>query len=535
MDRKICELLFNVIESDDSKKLHQILIKMKKLNGVLDENTKASLILLIETFQLHPDKYRNTREFLIEIPKYLKTEMVELRSVLPLAIKKKLPLLVNKEEIIQGIGFRFDKFSLKDCYNRYLRLLLLVKGNIYYNINLYEWGMIGDIDWFNGKAELINLDIYNNFNFIKTTTIELTKLFDGLIIFDNKDVIKELLTSFSKTKLLPPSEVRKLLIESTKIQIDELTTRHLLYYTLVPKKKNKTNFEKWFYSIFNKKTEVDNLDGMRDYRDLNTIFLKKELDFHVNENNIEHIVEILNSLNIKVLEKDYVTWAETICWIVKKADEEEIKKLSQLNPEIMNIVFPENFQEINPKCYAIWCNIDLFLLPQWVKFTKVIMGEDYLVRFCLHLPWRAWQAIVEIIEIKILVDKLIIIEKMTSPEIFLWIWENRNDSARKLSNRIDFVNYFNVLSKKKEKLVWNRAYNKLSKLLIGNPEFQKLVLDSLKDEDDIIKFLEKFDKCLAISFIQKQKFIVKQSREYPLLKEVFESGKARTILAVKKN
>jgi transcription elongation GreA/GreB family factor len=114
----------------------------------------------------------------------------------------------------------------------------------------------------------------------------------------------------------------------------------------------------------------------------------------------------------------------------------------------------------------------------------------------------------------------------------LWIWRNRQKISENIIIKLNHVNFFSAISRESDGAIWQAAEKELKKLIQENSDFQDFLLRK-DDEENILEFLDRLNSTEAFTTTEKQSLIVKLSRKIPILKKLFESGKAKKITPAK--
>ena len=273
------------------------------------------------------------------------------------------------------------------------------------------------------------------------------------------------------------------------------------------------------------------MEKVRSINELN-IFIKQNTSFTLNQNNLPKIATIFDIIKPANALKDFILWAETICLISKTLTSDEILSIVSDNATIRNMLWPKHDKLNDSFGIELWCQLKVGVLPTWSNITEIINGTDYLTNLCLCLPWRAWKAITSRLKINDLELIFTQTNRLSNPEALLWIWRNRLKISENIIRKLNHVNFFSAISRESDGAIWQAAEKELKKLIQENSDFQDFLLNK-DDEENILEFLDRLNSTEAFTTTEKQSLIVKLSRKIPILKKLFESGKAKKITPAK--
>ena len=521
--KKLDELLINATESDNSEILSKIISILSLNEKQITKDIKDGLSMIIESWQQDPFNSPNKTRFLIEISQFFNENFQELRSVLPAAVKKTLPAGINKTTAIKILKIRDENITLSTVHYRYHNLLELKADRFFYNIDSTTWGILGKLDWITGTINLLKL------NGTTLQEVDISLILDQIYIYDNKIKIDTLL----KTSKLPSSDkLLETLITNTYSSTDKELMKKSLFFLFVPAKMNPAVFNKWLSASTVQKDpdsteKAISLKNARSINELN-IFIKQHASFTIKQDSITKITTIFNIIKPTNAIKDFILWAETICLIAKELTSENIRSIVPDNDTIRNIIWPAHDELDGSYGMELWCQLKAGMLPVWAYITETIKGTDYLTNLCLCLPWRAWKGVTSQLEIKDLELIFTQTSRLSNPEALLWIWRNRQKLSGNITNKLNHVNFFAAISRESDGAIWQAAEKGLKTLVQDNDDFQDHLLKK-DDEQNILEFLDRLNSTNAFTAIEKQSLIVKLSRKIPILKTLFESGKAKKI------
>ena len=525
MENKLDDLLISATESDNPELLSEIVSILSANGGSTPEEVMDGLSMIIESWQLDPIGSPNKTHFLIEITRFFDENFPQLRSVLPMAVKKILPPEINKTMAVKALKIRDDSTPLANVYCRYKNLIALKADSYFYNTDSTNWGMIGRPDWITGTLPLLKL------NGAAFREAEISIVLDRICIFDSKANINTLL---KESKLPTSNELLDKLVSNACSLVKMETIQKALFTLLVPEKLKPSAFEKWI-----KSSEAGDapsasegtllLEKVRSVKELSN-FVKQDTSFTIPKENLPKIAGIFNSIRLTSSAKDFLLWAETMCSISKSLGSDEILSIVPQNETIRDRLWPACSELEGSIGLEIWCQLKAGMLPTWTKITELANDTEYLLELCLHLPWRDWNAITTILGTEKLETILSGEARLSNSEALLWIWKNRKKVLDTTAKKLNTLNFFSALSGKANGngAIWLAAKKELMTLIKENTEFQTYILKK-GSESDVIEFLEKLNNSEAFSVMEKQSLIVKLARQYPVLKKIFESGRAKRL------
>jgi transcription elongation GreA/GreB family factor len=315
--------------------------------------------------------------------------------------------------------------------------------------------------------------------------------------------------------------------------MDKEIIKKSLFSLFVPEKMNPTSFKKWLNTSNAKKDldsskKITSLKKARSISELH-ILVKQHTSFTLTQNSIHKIAEVLNTIKPTTSIKDYLLWAETICLISKNLSPDEILSIVPQSSTVRNIIWPIHTKLENSIGIEIWCQLKVSILPAWAKITEIVNDNDYLTGLCFYLPWRDWKAITSRLNIKDLERAFITSPPLSNPEALLWIWKNRQMLSDTTTKWLNHTKFFFAITGGLDTAIWQVAKKELKKMIQENTSFQNHILKK-GNESNIIEFLEKLNNTDSFTATEKQSLIVKLSREYPILKKLFETGKVKKIM-----
>ena len=220
---------------------------------------------------------------------------------------------------------------------------------------------------------------------------------------------------------------------------------------------------------------------------------------------------------------------ETICHLIKLLSIEQAKELIPTHEAVTNAVWPSEFDQ-NIHGVKVWTELKIVTLNVWAEFTKLAKGEEYLLDLCANLPWKAWPTIISKVDKDNFIALLDSSRRLSSPEALLWIWKNKASLPKSLIEKVNTINLFASFGRKKDGAIWNTAIKELKKLIIENADFQVSLIEDKESESHIIDFLERLNNLTSFTKTEKQSIIVKLSRHFPTMKDLFNTGKAKQVL-----
>ncbi len=518
-ERNLDELLIKATESDEQQVLTEILTEISRAETISD-NIKDGISMVIDSWQAAPFSSPNKTQFLVDITQFFNEDFTELRAILPSLLKKTIPKGINKTTAIKFLEVRKDTVPLSKIHSRYLKLLELKTDRLFYNTHSNKWGIIGKPDWITSTITLLKL------NGTALREAELSLILDRVYIFDPKIEIQKLLDS---SKLPEYKELIKIFNENAYTPIGKNVLAKAILSLMVPDKLNLQAYAKWIKASKSnsKDKKVGSIESIRSVSELN-ILLKDQPSLSISEDNIPKLSVVFNTIKPSSPKKDFIEWAETISLISKILTQEQIKSIIS-SDNIINDMFWPNYSDLeNSIGLEVWCQLKAGVLPAWAIITETVKGIDYLKTLCLYLPWRDWKSItsrIKLEELEVLFNETV---RLSNPEALLWIWRNRTKISEVLLKKLNHINFFSAISRGMEGAIWQAAGKELKSLIQDNKDFQNHILKK-DDEPSIVEFLEKLHSTDSFSTIEKQSLIVKLSRRFPILKEIFESGKIKKI------
>lgn len=515
---KAIDLIFSVAEQFDDNKFSEIIKRLETFKKPIDQDTKDALAMVIEQWRLNPDESPKATEFIVELSRFFNKDFPELKTVLPPAVKKLLPKGINKSTAIKALGIRSEDVALYDFYVRFRKLLYLKPENFYYSRISNKWGILKNIDWITGSAKIYCLIDS------KMQEVELEKLLKNFLIFEANENLEKVLNGKIDYSY---KQIAEIVYTSSATHIGDEQIYRMLFSLYVPNKMRRETFEKWCSSKEDKNKKSQGISQARSIKELN-IILKKHSSDEINDEDIPHLKRIFNLAKSYNSDEELQLWAETLCLIMNKLTEQNLRNILPTDEGFINKVWPKIEENNKDTAFYIWGRMKSGQLYKWAEITKMVRGETYLMEIALELPWRAWPAITSKIHLDSFVEKLKQLNKITSPEALLWIWKNKNKKASELLGKINSSSFFTALSLRRKGSIGNFAINELKKLITNNSECQQIVIGE-NNEANIAEFLERLNYSPAFTSAEKQALIVKLSRINSLFKKLFERNKTKYI------
>jgi transcription elongation GreA/GreB family factor len=512
-------LLLEAAENNNNAVYREILELIASIPEPIPQAIKDGISLIIEAWQLEPTESADRTNFLIAVAKFFKFDFLELRSALPAIIKKAIPKGFNKTTSIKSLGVRDNSLPLCNVYSRYLKLSILTEERLFFSSISNSWGKTLEIDWISGSIKRLNF-VTNEINEVDLgVALKQSFFFTESEELDNIVIDKKVVSYKTATKILA---------ENTSVNLTDEIVRNLMFYTYVPVKMTPAEFELWKIGK-NESDEIGTIETARSIQELNKILVTNKELKKISDSELIRIKDILSLLRPTSAVNDVLLYTETIALLIKLLSIEEIKELIPTDQTLIDALWPDGF---DPKVAGIkiWTDLKIVTLNLWAEFTKLVKGEDYLIHISSYLPWKAWPTIIS----KVNKDEIIHIfnsaRRLNSPEALLWIWKNKASLPESLQGKINTINLFAALGRKKDGAIWNTAIRELKKLIIENEEFQLFLIKDKSNEADIIDFLERLNPLTSFTKTEKQSIIVKLSRKFPTMKDLFNTGKARRVL-----
>lgn len=451
----------------------------------------------------------------------------ELRVALALAVKSFLPANINKTAVIKALGIRNKEIPLSKIYTRYHYLKKLQKDQIFHNNLSKTWGITGEIDWIVGTIALFN------FNGTIAHDIELESFFDNSCVFRNVEEIKKL----QRIKNAPKkSEIIAILKENAITTMDDIRLKNILLELLVPGTFSIDEFNSWYQrddSVKDFSCKETSLKSARSIQELHKILTGSQASAEIFTKEVKFTISnILNLLKPFSGLKEYLLWAECICLQIEHYSKEEIKLLIPANKQIQEIVWPDKIEEDNEICIGIWTQLKALSLTSWIKYSEEVKGMEYLKQILNFLPWKVWPTLTNKLSTTFIESIIEETSKITSPEMLLWIWKNKSKISTESLSKLNYNVVIPAIFKSKSGALWQTAPKELKKLLLENPEFQKLILKD-ESENGIIAFLEFLNNTQALTLHDRQTLIIKLSRLSNKIRIILQSDKAKLIIARK--
>ena len=516
---KIEELILETAEKSNNAIYIEILDLLATLPTPIPQAVKDGISMIIDAWQLEPTESKDRTNFLIEVAKYCKQDFADLRSSLPAIIKKTLPKGFNKTTSIKALGIRDTSIPLCNVYSRYRKLITLADERFYFSTISNSWGSTKEIDWIAGIIEL------TSFHEKETNEIDLGVALKQTFFFAETEDLKQLI--FDK-KIVSYSKAVETIKSNTPTNIPDETLRNILFYTYIPERMTPHEFEQWKTGK-NDADEVGTIENARSVQELNQILITNKDIKKISDNELSKIKEILNIIKPSSATTDFFLWTETVCILIKKLSIEQVKELIPNNKEVLHVLWPDG-SDLSSAGVKIWTDLKIVTLNVWADFTRLVKGEDYLIDLCSFLPWKAWPTIISKVDKEEVINILDSSKRLNSPEALLWIWKNKASLPKTLLEKINTVNLFSAIGRKKDGAIWNTALRELKKLIIENQDFQMSLIKDKNNESEIIDFLERLNPLTSLTKNEKQSIIVKLSRKFPAMKDLFNTGKAKKVL-----
>lgn len=503
------------------------------LNCLKETKTNKEIIdgltMIIESFLENPEGSENKTAFIIELPKYMTSDLEILRTALPTAIKKFLPSTVNKTTAIKVLGVKNKTVPLPVVHARYSALMKLKKGQIFHSSISKSWGVTGDIDWMIGTIGVFS------FNNIFLQDVELDSFLEKSFLFKNE---KELEKSILSKKAPVKNDFVELLKSCTLSVIDELHLKSITLETFVPNILSLNEFNAWWNEPSSKKTvnseapEKCGIQSARSIHELHTILKNNEAKLKeiTDDKVISHISSILNQIKPSAKLKDFLNWAESISMLIPLVSVESIKALSPKDKGVQEIVWP--LYEMNDICLGIWTQLKALELSNWIIFTENIEGLDYLKRILALLPWKVWPALCGKLSTTFIESTIEESSKVTSAEMLLWMWKNKEKLGSETLSKLSYSVVIPAIYRSKSGALWQTGPKELKKLLLENADFQSLIIGK-ETEENIIGLIEYLNNSTILSSIDRQSIIVKISRLSQKTKDILNSDRAKKLIASK--
>jgi len=212
---------------------------------------------------------------------------------------------------------------------------------------------------------------------------------------------------------------------------------------------------------------------------------------------------------------------------------EEINLLIPANERIREIVWPEKVEENDKICIGIWTQLKALSLSSWIKYTEEVKGMEYLKQILNYLPWKVWPVLTSKLSTTFVESIIEETNKITSPEMLLWMWKNKTKISAEALNKLNYAAVIPAIYKSKSGALWKIAPKELKKLLLEDPEFQKLILKD-ESEDEIMTFLEFLNNAPTLTLHDRQTLIVKLSRLSNKIRYILQTDKVKFLIASKR-
>ena len=376
-----------------------------------------------------------------------------------------------------------------------------------------------DIDWISGSIRLSGIDA-NEIN-----EVDLGIALKQVFFFNESKELKQ--TAISK-KIVTYNKAKEIIETNSATNLTDDEIRDILFYTYIPTKMTPHEFEQW-KSGKDDADEVGSIENARSVQELNQILTTNKAIKKITEKELSKIKTILSIIKPASPVNDFLLWTETVCNLIKLLSIEQVKEIIPTDKNILEVFWPDG---TDPEAAGIqiWTELKILTLNIWAEFTKLAKGEEYLIDLCSLLPWKAWPTIISKVNKDEIIDIFSSAKRLSSPEALFWVWKNKATLPATLLEKINPINLFAALSRKKDGAIWNTAIRELKKLIIENEEFQLSLIKDKSNEADIIDFLERLNPLTSFTKTEKQSIIVKISRKFPAMKDLFNTGKAKKVL-----
>ncbi|MEI6056516.1 MAG: GreA/GreB family elongation factor [Lentisphaerota bacterium] len=527
MADNISDYLLAGLESDSKVVFDNILTALK--DAKINKDIIEGLTMIIESFLENPEAGANKTAFIVELPKYMTSDLEILRTALPTAIKKFLPSTLNKTTAIKVLGVKNKTVPLPVVYARYSTLMKLQKGQIFQSSLSKSWGLTGEIDSMIGTIGVFS---FNN-TFIQD--VELDSFLEKSFLFKHTKELEKLISS----KKAPLKNDFVELIKSYAIsQVDELQLKSIALETFVPGVLSLNEFNVWWNEPSSKKIQtpdtIEQIDiqSARSIHELHTILknneakLKKITDDKV----INHICSVLNQIKASSKLKDFMNWAESISMLNPLVSVESIKTFAPKDNGVQETVWP--LYEMNDICLGIWTQLKALDLSNWIIFTEHIEGLDYLKKVLALLPWKVWPSLCGKLSTAFIESTIEESNKVTNAEMLLWMWKNKDKLGSETLSKLSYSAVIPAIYRSKPGALWQTGPKELKRLLLENADFQSQITGK-ETEENIIGFLEYLNNSSILTSVDRQTIIVKLSRLSPKAKEILNSDRAKKLIASK--
>lgn len=524
---KISDYLLMGLDSDSKTVFDNILNSLKETK--INKDIIEGLTMIIESFLENPEANENKTAFIVELPKYMTSDLEILRTALPTAIKKFLPSTVNKTTAIKVLGVKNKTVPLPVVHARYSALMKLKKGQIFHSSLSKSWGLTGDIDWMIGTIGVFS---FNN-TFIHD--VELDSFLEKSFLFKHE---KELEKSISSKKAPLKNDFVALLKSYALNSLDEIQLKSIALETFVPGILSLTEFNVWWKESSSKKTEITgateklDIQNARSIHELHTILKNNEAKLkEVTDNKvINHIASLLNQIKTSSKLKDFLNWAESISMITPLISDESIKMLAPKDKGVQETVWP--LYEMNDICLGIWTQLKALDLSNWIIFTEHVEGMDYLKKVLALLPWKVWPSLCGKLSTTFIESTIEESNKVTNAEMLLWMWKNKEKLGSETLSKLTYSAVIPAIYRSKPGALWQTGPKELKRLLLENADFQSQIAGK-ETEENIIGFLEYLNNSTILTSVDRQSIIVKLSRLSPRTKEILNSDRAKKLITSK--
>jgi len=522
VNKKIEELIINSISNDNREALDEILQMLNSEQKPLDVKITTALSLVIEAWQSNPFDYPNTTEFITKLPKFYYENFQLLRTVLPSAIKKVISKDINSAIAINILGIRDDKIALVRCYKRFVRLCAVSPNTIFYTSTSNAWGVVKKVDWVTESLFYNNIDDES-----KLFEADISTILEHIFIFKNNKSIKEII----KSKTLPNNkEFINTLTESSILPIKIKSIKKLATALFVPSICRKPeDLDAWLQGIQNSSSEQQEKTAIRSIQELYNYLSEQAKDVEFSDDELKIFSRILSLIKPTSSPKEFLIWAESLALILTKLNSSQLKFYVP-SEEIESLIWPNKITAKSRVSIEIWTKLKSVETAQWIRYTRNIKGDNFLLNSIIELPWKVWSSASNELGSEFMEQILGDTNKISSSEAMLWLIKNMDKVSEINKSKINYSNILNSISKELSGAVWLAASKELRKQLLENTELQKLMFKE-KNNSEFLNFIEVLNITPALSTADKSSLIVKLSRQSPEFKQVFESDKAKKIMS----
>jgi len=522
VNKKLEELIINSISNDNREPLDEILQTLNSEQKPLDVKITSALSLIIEAWQINPSDYPNTTEFITKLPKFYYENFQLLRTVLPSAIKKTISKEINSAIAINILGIRDEKIALVRCYKRFVRLCAVKPNTIFYTSTSNTWGIIKKIDWVTESLFYTHID-----NDAKLFEADISTILEHIFIFKNNKSIKEVI----KAKSLPDSkQFINTLTESSILPIKIKSIKKLATALFVPSICRKPeDLDTWIQGIQNDTSEQQEKTAIRSIQELYNYLSEQAKTVEFNEGELKNFSRILSLIKSTSSPKEFLIWAESLTSILAKLNNSQLN-FYRPSDEIEHLVWPSKITAKSKVSIEIWTKLKSVETSQWIRYTRSVKGDNFLLNSIIELPWKVWSSANSELGSEFMEQILGDTNKISSSEAMLWLIKNMDKVSENNKSKINYSNILSSINKEISGAVWLAASKELRKQLLENTDLQKIMFKE-KSDTEFLNFIEVLNITPALSTADKSSLIVKLSRQLPEFKQVFESDKAKKIMS----